>query len=64
MATHSSMLAWKILGTEEPDGLQLQVRKGVRHELGTKQHNKRTNLGLPWWFGVKTPFFHCRGAWV
>ena len=40
MATHSSMLAWKILGTEEPDGLQLQVRKGVRHELGTKQQQQ------------------------
>ena len=25
MATHSSLLAWKILWTEEPDGLQLDV---------------------------------------
>ena len=40
MATHPSMLAWKILGTEEPDGLQLQVRKGVRNELGTKQQQQ------------------------
>ena len=25
MATHSSVLAWKISGTEEPDGLQSMV---------------------------------------
>ena len=43
MATHSSILAWKILGTEEPDRLQLQVCKGVRHELGTKQQQQQEN---------------------
>ena len=31
MATHSSILAWEITGTEEPGG------KRVRHDLSTKQ---------------------------
>ena len=32
MATHSSILAWKIPWTEEPGGLQ-----SVRHDLATTQ---------------------------
>ena len=33
MATHSSILAWKILWTEEPDGLlQSMGLKRVRHD--------------------------------
>ena len=31
MATHSRILAWKILWTEEPGGLQSMGPKGVRH---------------------------------
>ena len=31
MATHSSTLAWKILGTEEPDGLQSTGLQRVGH---------------------------------
>ena len=30
MATHSSILAWKIQGTEEPDGLQSRGSQKVR----------------------------------
>ena len=33
MATHSSILAWKILWTEEPGGLQSMGLKSVRHDL-------------------------------
>ena len=33
MATHSSILAWEIPWTEEPDGLQFIGCKGVRHDL-------------------------------
>ena len=36
MATHSSILAWKIPGTEEPDGLQSMESQKVRHDLETK----------------------------
>ena len=37
MATHSSILAWKIPWTEEPGGLQLCGCKRVGHDLATKQ---------------------------
>ena len=32
MATHSSILAWRIPWTEEPDGLQSLESKRVRHD--------------------------------
>ena len=32
MATHSSILTWKILRTEEPGGLQSIVSQRVRHD--------------------------------
>ena len=32
MATHSSILAYKILGTEEPGGLQFKGFQSVRHD--------------------------------
>ena len=32
MATHSSILAWKILWTEEPSGLQSMRSLRVRHD--------------------------------
>ena len=32
MATHSSILAWRILGTEEPDGLQSMGSQRVRDD--------------------------------
>ena len=31
MATHSSILAWRISWTEEPGGLQSRVSQRVRH---------------------------------
>ena len=31
MATHSSILAWRIPGTEEPGGLQSMESQGVGH---------------------------------
>ena len=37
MATHSSILAWKIPWTEEPGGLESIGSKKVRHDLVTKQ---------------------------
>ena len=36
MATHSSILAWGILWTEEPGGLQSMESQRVRHDLETK----------------------------
>ena len=37
MATHSPILAWEILWTEEPGGLQSWDCKKIRHDLVTKQ---------------------------
>ena len=36
MAIHSSVLAWKIPGTEKPRGLQSMGSQRVRHDLETK----------------------------
>ena len=37
MATHSSILAWRISQTEEPGGLQSLGSQRVRHDLAIKQ---------------------------
>ena len=37
MAAHSSILAWDILRTEEPGGLQSVGSQRVGHSLATKQ---------------------------
>ena len=37
MATHSSILAWKIPWMEEPGGLQSMGLQRVRHDLAIKQ---------------------------
>jgi len=36
MATHSSILAWRIPWTEEPSGLQSMGSQRVGHDLATK----------------------------
>ena len=36
MATHSSILAWEIPGTEEPGGLRSMGLERVRHNLATQ----------------------------
>ena len=38
MATHSSILTWRIPWTEEPGGLLLMGSQTVRHKWVTKQH--------------------------
>ena len=43
MATHSSILAWEIPWTEEPDRLQSMGSQRVRHDQVTKQQS------CPWW---------------
>ena len=40
MATHSSILAWRIPWTEEPGGLQSTGLQRVGHDLVTKQQQK------------------------
>ena len=41
MATHSSILAWRIPWTEETGGLQSMGLQRVRHDLATKQQQKQ-----------------------
>ena len=38
MATHSSILAWRIPWTEEPGGLQAMGLQRVRHDCATNTH--------------------------
>ena len=39
MATHLSILAWKISWTEEPGRLQSMESQKVGHDLGTEQQH-------------------------
>ena len=47
MATHSSILAWTILWTEEPGGLQPVGSRRVRHDSVTKPPPPKTIHGSP-----------------
>ena len=51
MATHSSILAWRIPWAEEPDGLQSMGSQRVRHDwvtnTHTHTHTHMTSNGLP-----------------
>ena len=38
MPTHSSILAWRILWTEEPGGVQCMASKRVRHDWSNLAH--------------------------
>ena len=40
MATHSSVVAWRNPGTEEPGGLQSMRWQGVRHYWATKLEHR------------------------
>ena len=40
MATHSSILAWRIPWTEEPGGQQSMGSQRVGHDLGTEQQEQ------------------------
>ena len=42
MATHSSILAWRIPRTEAPDGLWSLSRKRVGHDLATKLQQQKS----------------------
>ena len=42
MATHSSILAWRIPWTEEPGRIQSMGSQRVRHDLASKQTNLAT----------------------
>ena len=43
VATHSSILAWRIPWTEEPGGLQPKGSQIVRHDWATKHKHKNSS---------------------
>ena len=45
MATHSSILAWEILWTEEPGWLQPMGLQRVGHNLATKRQQHEVWMG-------------------
>ena len=46
MATHSSVLAWRISWAEEPEELQSMGSQGVRHDLThTQQYSQKETEG-------------------
>ena len=46
MATHSSILAWRIPWTEEPGGLPSMWSQRVRHDSVTKQQSLKNTVNL------------------
>ena len=60
MATHSSILAWGIPGTEEPGGLQFMGLQRVGHDLATQDapmHEKLFEAQITPSFLVLSPKF-------
>ena len=58
MATHSSILAWRIPWTEEPDGLQFTGSQRVRHDwrdLACMHYSLRPAVYLCWHFAFSVP---------
>ena len=50
LATHSSILAWRMPWTGEHSGLQFLGHKRVRHDLETKQQESNASKLAPWSF--------------
>ena len=44
MATHSSILAWRIPWTEKPGGLHSLGLQRVGHDLATKEKHQQTTI--------------------
>ena len=58
MASHSSILAWRIPGTEEPGGLQPMgsQEQDTAKQLSHRHHQSLNNCGGTWsiWRGAET----------
>ena len=52
MATHSSILAWEILWTEEPGRVQSMGLQRVRRDLATKQQQQNQILSYHFLLGI------------
>ena len=51
MASHSSILAWEVPWTEEPDCLQSRGSQKSGHNLATKQRQQRKTIRETWLIG-------------
>ena len=51
MATHSSVPAWRIPGTEEPGGLLSMGSHRIGHDCSDLAAASRYIQGLLWWLG-------------
>ena len=62
MVTHSSVLAWRILGMAEPGGLPSMGSHRVGHDWSdlAAAAAAASTIGLPWWLH-RRPRFTC---WV
>jgi len=60
MATHSSVLAWRIPGTEEPSGLLSTGSHRVGHDWSDLAAAAEIQLGLPRWHSHKEAACQCR----
>ena len=55
MATHSSILAWRIPWTEEPGGLQSMGLPKSRTGLSTQQQQQQQQQDKPWLVSLPVP---------
>ena len=46
MATHSTILAWRIPWTEKPGELQSMGSQKVRHDYATNTHTDKINMNM------------------
>ena len=59
MATHSSILVWRIPWTGEPAGYSPWGHKRVRHDLATKKHQQQQQGLL-----LNERVFHSTYRWI
>ena len=66
VATHSSILAWRIPWTEEPGGLQSLGSQRVRHSWETNTHTQSNyiNIGIKRTSLVVQRILPVQGTWV
>ena len=61
MATHSSLLAWKLLGMEEPDGLWSMALQRVGHDW--QEHRQTSRKPNHHGTHSQTSIINTRAAW-
>ena len=69
MATHSSILAWRIPPTEEPDGLQSmgsqsQTRQGIQHPGPRLASRELSQFHFPTWIRPSRQTRELRWSWT